>query len=143
MCVLRVINFPMSSVVFVRGINVGGRELCKRLRLAQSAKDVRYRHTATVRHIRGAQKDRLNQSARAIANSSFKCELRVFPPKKIVDLPRRIVARQPSGPDIRGCQHLHKQPHKKFLSSYSSFGRRMCSGSSRPEQPFVVPKERD
>ena len=99
----------MSSVVFLRAVNVGGTNLCRPAVLAKQLGkfDV---GTFVVR-------EDVSESAlrAAIAKKlPFKCEIMICPAKAIVDLTRKDpFARQPSGPDItRFMSVLHKRPVK-------------------------------
>lgn len=102
----------MSSVVFLRGINVGGANRCKPALLAKQLKKFDIVNIGAV----GTFVVRENVSdatlRAAIAKKlRFKCEIMICPAKAIVDLAKKDpFARQPSGPDItRFASVLHKR----------------------------------
>jgi len=105
----------VSSVVFLRAINVGGANRCRPAQIAkQLAKfdvvNIGAVGTFVVRKPIGESVLRA-----AIAKKlPFKCEIMIVPAKAIVDLTHKDpFARQPSGPDItRFASVLHKQPPK-------------------------------
>ena len=109
----------MSSVVFLRGINVGGANLCKP---AQLAKDLRKLDVVNIGAVgtffvrtdvdQGVLRKKF--AAQLKKDFGIKCEIMIAPAKSIVDLTRRNpFARQPSGADIT-CfvSVLHKRPSK-------------------------------
>src|SRR6516225_2967829 len=102
----------MSSVVFLRGINVGGANRCKPALLAKQLKKFDIVNIGAV----GTFVVRENVSEAtlraAIAEKlPFKCEIMICPAKAIVDLAKKDpFVRQPSGPDItRFASVLHKR----------------------------------
>jgi len=105
----------VSAVVFLRGINVGGANLCKP---AQIAKDLKKFDIVNIGAVGTfvARKNVRNSTLRAAIAKKlpFKCEIMICPAKTIVDLANKNpFARQPSGPDItRFVSVLHKPPRK-------------------------------
>jgi uncharacterized protein (DUF1697 family) len=105
----------MPSVVFLRGINVGGANLCKPAQLAKQLSKLGIVNIGAVGTF--VVRENVSESTlrAAIAKKlTFKCEIMVVPAKAIVGLARKDpFARQPSGPDItRFMSVLHKRPGK-------------------------------
>src|SRR5256714_10052895 len=105
----------MASVVFLRGINVGGANLCKPAQIAKKLKKFDIINIGAVGTF--VVRKNVSQSTvrAAIAKMlPFKCEIMIVPAKAIVDLAKsNPFARQPSGPDItRFISVLHKRPRK-------------------------------
>jgi uncharacterized protein (DUF1697 family) len=103
----------MSSVVFLRAVNVGGTNLC---RPAQIARELRKLDVVNIGAV-GTFVVRKNVSelalrAAIVKKLSFKCEVMICPAKAIVDLVRNDpFAQQPSGREItRFVSVLHKRP---------------------------------
>jgi len=101
----------VSSVVFLRGVNVGGANLCRPAELARQLKKFDIVNIGAV----GTFVVRENVSASslraAIAKKlPFKCEIMICPANAIVDLTKKDpFARQPSGADItRFASVMHK-----------------------------------
>ena len=122
----------MSSVVFLRGINVGGANLCKPAQLAKQlgkfdVVNIGAVGTFVVRKnvsestLRAAIADQLAKGF------GVKCEIMIVPAKAIADLAKRDpFVRQPSGPDItQFVSVLHKHPFK------------------RPALPLCLPSEKE
>ena len=105
----------MSAVVFLRGINVGGANLCKP---AQIAKDLKKFDIVNIGAVGTfvVRKPISESVLRAAITKKlpFKCEIMICPAKIIVDLANKNpFARQPCGPDItRFVSVLHKPPRK-------------------------------
>jgi uncharacterized protein (DUF1697 family) len=105
----------VSSVVFLRGANVGGANICKPATLAKQLKKFDVVNIGAVGTfvVRGNVADSTLRSAIA-KKLSFKCEIMIVPAKVIVDVAKKNpFARQPSGPEItRFVSVLHKSPQK-------------------------------
>jgi uncharacterized protein (DUF1697 family) len=105
----------MSSVVFVRAMNVGGANLCKPAQLAKQLSKFDIVNIGAVGTfvVRKKVSDSILR-AKIAKKLSFKCEIMICPAKSIVDLARKDpFAHQPSGPDItRFVSVLHKRPSK-------------------------------
>ena len=105
----------MSSVVFLRAVNVGGTNLCRPAVLAKQLGKFDVVNIGAVGTF--VVRENVSESAlrAAIAKKlPFKCEIMICPAKAIVDLTRKDpFACQPSGPDItRFMSVLHKRPAK-------------------------------
>ena len=109
----------MASVVFLRGINVGGANRCKPAQLAKQLKKFEVVNIGAV----GTFVVRANVSESALREKiavqlakdfGLKCEIMICSAKAVVDLAKKDpFARQPSGPDItRFVSVLHKRPGK-------------------------------
>jgi uncharacterized protein (DUF1697 family) len=105
----------MASVVFLRGINVGGANLCKPAVLANQLKKFDVVNIGAVGTfvVRRNAADSTLRSAIA-KKLPFKCEIMIVPAKAVVDLAKKDpFARQPSGPEFtRFVSVLHKRPQK-------------------------------
>ena len=103
----------MSLVVFLRGINVGGANLCRPALLAKQLAKFNVVNIGAVGTfvVRKTVSESTLRSAIA-KKLPFKCEIMIVPAKAIVDLADKDpFARQPSGPDItRFVSVLHKRP---------------------------------
>jgi len=109
----------MASVVFLRGINVGGANLCKPAQLAKRLKkfdiiNIGAVGTFVVRENVSESILRKTLADQLAKTFGVKCEIMIVPAKAVVDLARKDpFARQPSGPDItRFVSILHKRPRK-------------------------------
>jgi uncharacterized protein (DUF1697 family) len=105
----------MSSVVFLRGANVGGANLCKPAVLAKQLKKFDVVNIGAVGTFVVRRNVADSTLRRAIAKKlPFKCEIMIVPAKTVVDLAKRDpFARQPSGPEFtRFVSVLHKRPQK-------------------------------
>ena len=103
----------MASVVFLRGANVGGANLCKPAALAKQLKKFDIVNIGAVGTFVVRENVADSTLRRAIAKKlSFKCEIMIVPAKTVVDLAKRDpFARQPSGPEFtRFVSVLHNQP---------------------------------
>ena len=105
----------MSSVVFLRAVNVGGTNRCQPAQIAKQLGKFGVVNIGAVGTF--VVREDVSESAlrAAIAKKlPFKCEIMICPAKAIVDLTRKDpFARQPSGPDItRFMSVLHKRPAK-------------------------------
>ena len=121
----------MPSVVFLRGINVGGANLCRPAVLAKQLAKFNIVNIGAV----GTFVVRANVGESvlraAIAKKlPFKCEIMIVPAKSIVDLAKKDpFARQPSGPDItRFVSVLHKPLSPSLVTRHS---------------PLSLPSEKD
>jgi uncharacterized protein (DUF1697 family) len=110
----------MKSVVFLRGINVGGANLCKPAQLAKRLKKFEVVNIGAVGTFvvrENVSESTLRKSIAVQLAKAFgvKCEIMICPAKAIVDLVRRDpFARQPSGPTItRFVNVLHKPLRKR------------------------------
>jgi uncharacterized protein (DUF1697 family) len=113
----------MASVVFLRGINVGGANLCRPAQLAKDLKKFDFVNIGAVGTFVVRQKISDSTLRAAIAKKlPFKCEIMICPAKAIIDLARRDpFARQPSGPDItRFVSVLHKPLPSSHVARHSS-----------------------
>jgi uncharacterized protein (DUF1697 family) len=113
----------MASVVFLRGINVGGANLCRPAQLAKDLKKFDFVNIGAVGTFVVRQKISDSTLRAAIAKKlPFKCEIMICPAKAIIDLARRDpFARQPSGPDItRFVSVLHKPLPSSHVTRHSS-----------------------
>jgi uncharacterized protein (DUF1697 family) len=105
----------MASVVFLRGVNVGGANLCKPAQLAKQLKKFDIINIGAVGTFVVRENVVESTLRTAIAKKlPFKCEIMIVAAKAVVDLARKDpFARQPSGPDItRFVSVLHKRPGK-------------------------------
>ena len=109
----------MASVVFLRGINVGGANLCRPAELAKKLAKLDVVNIGAVGTfvVRENVSDSILREKIAVQLAKafrVKCEIMICPAKAIVDLARKDpFARQPSGPDIiRFVSVLHKRPQK-------------------------------
>ena len=107
----------MASVVFLRGINVGGANLCKPAQLAKQLKKLDIVNigavgTFVVRKNVDHSTLRKKLAAQLKKDFKIKCEIMIVPAKALVDLAKKNpFARQPSGPGItRFISVLHKRP---------------------------------
>ena len=103
----------MASVVFLRGINVGGANLCKPAQLAKQLSRFDMVNIGAVGTF--VVRENVSESVlrSAIAKKlPFKCEIMICPVKSIVDVARRDPFKgQPSGPEItRFMSVMHKRP---------------------------------
>ena len=103
----------MVSVVFLRGINVGGANLCKPAQLAKQLSKFDMVNVGAV----GTFVVRENVSEPVLRSAiakklPFKCEIMICPAKSIIDVARRDPFKgQPSGPEItRFMSVAHKRP---------------------------------
>lgn len=105
----------MSSVVFLRAINVGGANLCKPAQLAKQLSKFDIVNIGAVGTFVVRKKISRATLRAAIAKKlPFRCEIMIVPSKAVLDLARKNpLARRPSGPDItRFVSILHKRPPK-------------------------------
>ncbi len=109
----------MSSVVFLRGINVGGANLCKPAQLAkQLAKldivNIGAVGTFVVRNDVAEPVLRKKFAVQLAKTFGIKCEVMIVPARDVLKLAAKDpFARQPSGPDItRFVSVMHKRPAK-------------------------------
>jgi uncharacterized protein (DUF1697 family) len=105
----------VSSVVFLRAVNVGGANLCKPAQLAKELEKFDIVNIGAVGTF--VVRKSVSESALrgAIAKKlAFKCEIMICPAKAILDLARKNpFAGQPYGPEItRFMSVLHKRPGK-------------------------------
>jgi uncharacterized protein (DUF1697 family) len=122
------LTYLVASVVFLRGINVGGANLCKPAALAKELSKCDIVNIGAV----GTFVVRKNVSESvlraAIAKKlPFKCEIMICPASDVLKLAARDpFKRYPSGPDItRFLSVLHKRPR------------------SLPSVPFSLPSDED
>ena len=109
----------MASVVFLRGINVGGANLCKPAHLAKKfskfdVANIGAVGTFVVRANVSQSTLRKKFAAQLAKDFKIKCEIMIVPAKAVLDLVKKDpFARQPSSPDItRFVSVLHKRPQK-------------------------------
>jgi len=105
----------VSSVIFLRGINVGGANRCKPAQLAKQLSKFDIVNIGAVGTFVVRKPISESVLRAAIAKKlPFKCEIMIVPAKAIVDLARQDpFARQPSGTDVtRFVSVLHKKPPK-------------------------------
>src|SRR4029077_6316781 len=109
----------MSSVVFLRAVNVGSANLCRPAELAKKLAKFDVVNIGAVGTfvVRENVSDSILREKIAFQLAKafrVKCEIMICPAKAIVDLSRKDpLARQPSGPDItRFVSVLHKRPQK-------------------------------
>jgi uncharacterized protein (DUF1697 family) len=107
----------MASVVFLRGINVGGANLCKPAQLAKQLSkfdivNIGAVGTFVVRQNVAESTLRKTIAAQLMKAFGIKCEIMICPAQAIADFAKKDpFARQPSGPDItRFVSVLHKRP---------------------------------
>jgi len=113
----------MASVVFLRGINVGGANLCKPAQLAKDLKKFDIVNIGAVGTFVVRENVSDSTLRAAIAKKlPFKCEIMICPAKAIVDLAKKDpFARQPSGPNItRFASVLHKPLPSSHVTRHSS-----------------------
>src|SRR2546430_88218 len=125
----------MASVVFLRGINVGGANLCKPAQLAKQLKkfdivNIGAVGTFVVRKNVSHSTLRKKFAAQLKTTFKIKCEIMIVPAKAIVDLAKKNpFARQPSGPNItRFVSVLHKSLPSSHVTRHS---------------PLSLPSEKD
>ena len=106
----------MSSVVFLRAINVGGANLCKPAALAKELSKFDIVNIGAVGTF-VVRKNVVESVLRsAIAKKlPFKCEIMICPGRAILDVARKNpFAREPSGPEFtRFVSVLHAPPPKR------------------------------
>lgn len=108
-------HFRMASVVFLRGINVGGANLCRPAQLAKQLTKFDIVNIGAVGTFVVRNKVSVSTLRSAMAKKlPFKCEIMICPAKAIVDLAKNNpFARQASGPRItRFLSVLHKRARK-------------------------------
>lgn len=113
----------VASVVFLRGINVGGANRCRPAEIAKSmAKFDIVNIGAVGTFVVRANVSQSTLRAAIAKQLPFKCEIMIVPAKSIVDLARRNpFARQPQGPDItRFVSVLHKPLSSSVVTRHSS-----------------------
>lgn len=118
----------MKWVVFLRGVNVGGANLCKPAQLAKQLEKFGVINIGAVGTFVVRENVGKSTLRAAIAKKlSFECEIMIVPAKAIVDLAREDpFAGQPSGPNItRFASVLDKPPDKP------------------PPVPLCLPSEKD
>jgi hypothetical protein len=105
----------VASVAFLRGINVGGANLCKPAEIAKQLKKFDIVNIGAVGTF-VVRNDVPESTLRtAIAKKlPLKCEIMIVPAKTIIDLAKtNPFAPHPFGPDItRFASVLHKRPSK-------------------------------
>src|SRR5205809_4284973 len=103
----------MSSVVFLRAVNVGGTNLCRPALLAKQFSRFGVVNIGAVGTF-VVREDVSESTLRAAIGKKlpFKCEIMICPARDIIKLASKDpFARQPSGPDItRFVNVLHKRP---------------------------------
>jgi uncharacterized protein (DUF1697 family) len=105
----------MASVVFLRGVNVGGANLCKPAALAKQLSKLDIVNIGAVGTFVVRENVGTSALRTAIAKKlPFQCEIMICPAKAIVDLTRKDpFSRHPSGPEItRFVSVMHKRPAK-------------------------------
>lgn len=118
----------MSSVVFLRGVNVGGANLCKPAELAKQLKKFDIVNIGAVGTFVVRENVAESTLRAAIAKRlPFNCEIMIVPAKAVADLAKKDpFARQPGGTDItRFLSVLHRRPPKS------------------PVVPLCLPSDRD
>ena len=118
----------MPSVVFLRGVNVGGANLCKPAALAKQLSKFDVVNIGAVGTF--VVRANMNESVlrTAIAKKlPFKCEIMICPARNVVKLTAKDpFAREPSGTDItRFVSVLHQRPR------------------ALPPLPLSLPSEKD
>jgi uncharacterized protein (DUF1697 family) len=112
----------VASVVFLRGVNVGGGRLCKPAEIAKQLKKFDVANIGAVGTF--VVREDVSQSTlrAAIAKKlPFKCEIMICPARAILDLARKEpFSRQPSAPEVtRFVSVLHK-PIPSQVTRHSS-----------------------
>jgi uncharacterized protein (DUF1697 family) len=105
----------VASVVFLRGINVGGANRCKPAQLAKQLSKFDIVNIGAVGTFVVRQDVSESSLRTAIAKKlPFKCEIMICPGKELLNIARRDpFARHPSGPEFtRFMSVLHKPPVK-------------------------------
>jgi uncharacterized protein (DUF1697 family) len=109
----------VSSVVFLRAINVGGANLCKPAQLAKQLKNLDIVNigavgTFVVRNNVSESALRKKFAAQLAKDFGIKCEIMVVPARDFMKVAGKDpFARQPSGPNItRFMSILHARPKK-------------------------------
>ena len=109
----------MASVVFLRGINVGGANLCKPAQLAKQLKqfdivNIGAVGTFVVRNDVAEPVLRKKFAVQLAKTFGIKCEVMIVPARDVLKLATKDpFARHPSGPDItRFVSVMHKRPAK-------------------------------
>jgi uncharacterized protein (DUF1697 family) len=108
----------MSSVVFLRAVNVGGTNLCRPALLAKQLSRFGVVNIGAVGTF-VVREDASESALRAAIAKKlpFKCEIMICPARDIIKLASKDpFARQPSGPDITrfvsvAARRLHAPPH--------------------------------
>jgi uncharacterized protein (DUF1697 family) len=109
----------MPSVVFLRGINVGGANLCKPAQLAKQLKQFEIVNigavgTFVVRNNVAESTLRKQFAAQLKKDFGVKCEIMIVPARELLKVTGNDpFANQPSGPEItRFMSVLHKRPQE-------------------------------
>lgn len=109
----------MASVIFLRGINVGGANLCKPAQLVKQLKNwdivnIGAVGTFVVQNDVDESTLRKKFSAQLLKDFGIKCEIMIVPARDLLRVTaKNRFARQPSGPEItRFMSVLHKRPRK-------------------------------
>lgn len=117
----------MASVVFLRGINVGGANLCKPAQLAKNLSKFDIVNIGAVGTFVARRKVSDSTLRKAIAAQlakgfGIKCEIMIVPAKSIVDLAKRNpFSRRPMGPDmVRFLSVLAKPLNSSQATRHSS-----------------------
>ena len=131
----------MPSVVFLRGINVGGANLCKPAQLAKQLKkfdivNIGAVGTFVVRKNVSHSTLRKKFAAQLKKDFKIKCEIMIVPAKALVDLAKKDpFARQPSGPDITRFMSILQKP---LSSSHVT-----NASPARTHSSLALPSEKD
>jgi uncharacterized protein (DUF1697 family) len=108
----------MASVVFLRGINVGGANLCRPAQLAKQLKKFDIVNIGAVGTF--VVRKNVGQSTlrTAIAKKlPFKCEIMIVPARNLLKLTsKNPFPREPSGPDITRFVSVMHKPLRARLS---------------------------
>ncbi len=117
----------VASVVFLRGINVGGASLCKPAALAKQLKkfdivNIGAAGTFVVRETVSESVLRQKIAVQLAKTFGIKCEIMIVPAKAVLDLAKRDpFAKQPAGPDItRFVSVLAKPLNSSHATRHSS-----------------------
>lgn len=109
----------MASVVFLRGINVGGANLCKPAQLVKQLKKLDIVNIGAVGTF--VVRDNIDESglrkkfaAQLAKDFEIKCETMIVPARELLKITaKNQFVRQPSGPEFtRFMSVLHKKPAK-------------------------------
>ena len=109
----------MASVIFLRGINVGGANLCKPAQLAKQLKNLDIINigavgTFVVRNDVEGSTLRKRFAAQLLKDFGIKCEIMIVSAHHLLRVTaKNPFARQPSGPELtRFMSVLHERPRK-------------------------------
>jgi len=136
----------MSSVVFLRAVNVGGTNLCRPALLAKQFSRFGVVNIGAVGTF-VVREDVSESTLRAAIGKKlpFKCEIMICPARDIIKLASKDpFARQPSGPDITRFLSVAARPPRAAIRSDSHQGSNTKPQTSIfPPLPLSLPSDSD